>query len=47
MQATVRQRREFLDDKLKNYIHKKMNRKLSVDTQVLGCAQEELQVKNG
>ena len=42
---TVKQRREFLDDKLKNYKQEKMKRKLPVDTQLLGCAQEELQIK--
>ena len=45
MQATVWQRREFLDDKLKSYRHEKLKRKLPVDTQLLSCAQEELQVK--
>ena len=45
MKRTVKQRREFLDDKLKNYKQEKMKRKLPVDTQLLGCAQEELKIK--
>ena len=45
MKRTVKQWREFLDDKLKNYKQEKLKRKLLVDTQLLGCAQEELKVK--
>ena len=44
-QATVKKRREFLDEKLRNYKHDKMKRKLPVDAQMLGCAQEELAIK--
>ena len=44
-QATVWQRREVLDNKLKSYRHEKMKRKLPVDTQLLGCAQEEIALK--
>jgi hypothetical protein len=42
---TVIKRREFLNEKLKNYKHNKMKRKLPVDVQLLGCAQEELTIK--
>ena len=42
---TVIKRREFLDEKLKNYKHNKMKRKLPVDVQLLRCAQEELTLK--
>ena len=45
MKRTVKQRREFIDDKLKNYKQEKLKRKLPVDTQLLGCAQEELKIK--
>ena len=45
MEVTVRQKRELLDDRLKNYKHDKMKRKLPIDTQLLGCVQEELQIK--
>ena len=45
MKVTVRQRRELLDDRLKNYEQDKMKRKLPIDTQLLGCVQEELQIK--
>lgn len=41
-QVTIR---EFLDEKLKNYRQDKMKRKLPVDAQILGCAQEELAIK--
>lgn len=44
-QVTIRKRREFLDEKLKNYRQDKMKRKLPVDAQILGCAQEELAIK--
>lgn len=42
---STKQRREFLDDKLKNYKQEKLKRKLPVDTQLLCCAKEELQIK--
>ena len=45
MKKSVQQRRQFLDDKLKNYKQEKMKRKLPVDSQLLGCAQEELKIK--
>ena len=44
-QDTVRQRREYLDAKLKSYKSEKMKRKLPVDTQLLACAREELAIK--
>ena len=44
-QATVRKRRELLVEKLKTYKQDKMKRKLPVDSQMLGCAQEELAIK--
>ena len=44
-QETVRSRREYLDDKLKNYKTQKMKRKLPMDAQVLACAKEDLAVK--
>ena len=45
MKRTMKQRREFLDNKLKNYKQEKLKRKLPVDTQHLGCVQEELKIK--
>lgn len=39
-----KQRREFIDNKLKNY-KDRLKRKLPVDTQLLNCTQEELQIK--
>lgn len=42
MAATTKQRRKLLDSKLKNY---KLKRKLPVDSQILSCAQKELQIK--
>ena len=45
MKRTVKQRREFLDNKLKNYKEEKLKKKLPVDTQLLGCTQEELKIK--
>jgi hypothetical protein len=44
-QETVRQRREYLDTKLKSYKTEKMKRKLPVDTQLLACAREVLTIK--
>ena len=44
-QVTVRKRQELLDEKLKTYKQDKMKRKLPVDSQMLGCAQEELAIK--
>ena len=44
-QATVKRRRELLDEKLKTYKQDKMKRKLPVDSQMLGCAQDELAIK--
>ena len=41
VKRTVKQRSELL----KNYKQQKMKRKLPVDTQLLGCAQEELKIK--
>lgn len=45
MAATIKQRRQLLDSKLNNYKQEKLKRKLPVDTQILSCAQEELQIK--
>ena len=45
MQATVWQRREVLDEKLKSYRHQKMKELLPVHTLLLGCAQEQTQLK--
>ena len=42
---STKQRREFLDDKMKNYKQEKLKRKLPVDTQLLCCAKEEIQIK--
>ena len=39
------QRRQFLDSKLTNYRQEKLTRKVSMDVQMLSCAQEELAVK--
>ena len=44
-QATTSQRREFLDSALKDYKQVKMKRKLPVDAQLIGTAQEELAMK--
>ena len=44
---TVNKRRKLLDEKLKGYKHDKMKRKLQLDAQILGCAQEESTIKNG
>ncbi len=44
-QGTIGKRRELLDEKLKTNRHDKMKRKLPVDSQMLGCAQEELAIK--
>ena len=43
--TTIKQRRELLDNQLKNYKQEKMKRKLPVDSQMLCCAQEELKIK--
>ena len=43
--ATIKKRREFLDEKLKNYRQTKLKRKLPTDAQMLNCAQEELAMK--
>ena len=43
--STVHQRRELLDAKLKEFRHEKLKRKIPVDTQLLDCAREELQIK--
>ena len=45
IRSTTKQRREFLDNKLKNYKQDKLKRKLPVDAQLLNCTQEELQIK--
>ena len=37
--TTIKQRRELLDNQLKNYKQEKMKRKLPVDSQMLSCAQ--------
>ncbi|MCH9716473.1 MAG: hypothetical protein K0U52_05230 [Gammaproteobacteria bacterium] len=43
--GTIGKRWELLDEKLKTYRHDKMKQKLPVDSQMLGCAQEELAIK--
>ena len=45
IRSYTKQRREFLDNKLKNYKLDKLKRKLPVDAQILNCTQEELQIK--
>ena len=42
---STKQRREFLDEKLKNYKQEKLKRKLPLDTQLLCCAKEQIQIK--
>ena len=44
-QDIMRKRRELLDGKRSMYKHEQMKRKLSVDAQLLSCAQEELAIK--
>ena len=41
----VQHRRQLLDAKLSNYKQEKLKRKLPVESQLLSCAQEELQIK--
>uniref|UniRef100_A0A1X7VD68 Uncharacterized protein n=1 Tax=Amphimedon queenslandica TaxID=400682 RepID=A0A1X7VD68_AMPQE len=41
----TKKRREFVNDKLKNYRQNKLKRKLPLDAQILYCAQKELTVK--
>jgi hypothetical protein len=43
--TTIKQRRDLLDNQLKNYKQEKMKRKLPVDSQMLSCAQEEFKMK--
>ena len=44
-QTRVQQRRAFLDEKLSNYKQEKLKRKLPVDSQLVGFAKEDLEVK--
>ena len=44
-QASVEQRRELLGSKLNNYKQEKLKRKLPVDSQLLTCAKEDIQLK--
>ena len=42
---TIRKRKDLLDNKLSAYKHERMKQKLPVDSQLLSCAQEELEIK--
>ena len=42
---TIKQRRGLLNSKLKDYKQEKLKRKLPADSQMLGIAQEELEIK--
>ena len=43
--STVQHRRELLGNKLNNYRQEKLKRKLPVDSQLLDCAKEDVQLK--
>ena len=43
--SSVHHRRKLLDNRLSNYKQDKLKRKLPVDSQLVSCAQEELQIK--
>ena len=44
-QSSTQQRRELLGAKLSNYKQEKLKRKLPVDSQLLNCAKEDIQLK--